>query len=178
MSLLRPLLAGILLTAAAVAALMPFAWAASERAGGWTSYRNARYGFMIAYPSGVFAPDPERESEEGRAVVSADGRARLLVGAFDNAEGTTLAQYREFLLKESYPGATLDYAPVKERWFVLSGTQSDKMFYERVTFTCGGRIINSWAMVYPLAERRVYDRIIERVAKTYTAGAGARGTCE
>ena len=27
------------------------------------------------------------------------------------------------------------------------------MFYERVTFTCGGRLINSWAMLYPTEER-------------------------
>jgi hypothetical protein len=133
---------------------------------------------MIAYPTVLFAPDPERESEDGRAVVSPDGRARLLVGAFVNDQGTDLKAYRDFLLAESYAGATLDYAPVRDRWFVLSGTQADNVFYERVTFTCGGRIINSWAMLYPVSERRIYDRVVERVARSYSPGAGARGDCE
>ena len=49
------------------------------------------------------------------------------------------------------------------------------MFYERVTFTCGGRLINSWAMLYPAAERRLYDRIVEQVARSYRAGEGSCG---
>ena len=146
--------------------------------GDWTSYRNAKHGFMLAYPTALFAPDPERESEDGRAVVSTDGRARLLVGAFVNQESTDLKAYREFLLAESYSGATLDYAPVRDKWFILSGLRGNEVFYERVTFTCGGRIINSWAMLYPVSERRTYDRVVERVAKSYSPGAGARGDCE
>jgi hypothetical protein len=31
-------------------------------------------------------------------------------------------------------------------------------------------MINSWAMVYPAEERRLYDRIVEQVARTYRAG--------
>ena len=162
---------------AAPAALAASAEAANERLGDWTSYRNARYGFMIAYPSSLFAPDPERETEDGRAVISAAGRARLLIGAFDNTEATSLEAYRQFLLQESYAGADIDYAPVRSKWFVLSGTRDGNMFYERVTFTCGGRIINSWAMIYPADERRTYDRVVERVAKSYAPGAGPRGDC-
>lgn len=173
--LLRTMLGALLVLAAP-------AHAANGQSGvdrsGWTSYRNARHGFMIAYPTALFAPDPERESEDGRAVVSTDGRARLLVGAFLNQDNTDLAAYRAFLLSESYAGAALDYAPVRDKWFVLSGTRDDNVFYERVTFTCGGRIINSWAMLYPASERRTYDRVVERVAKSYSPGAGARGDCE
>jgi hypothetical protein len=64
---------------------------------------------------------------------------------------------------------------------VLSGTLGDHEFYERVSFTCGGRLINSWAMVYPVApaaENRVYDRIVEAIARTYTPGAGRSGNCD
>ena len=100
---------------------------------------------------------------------SRDGKAQLLVGAFENDEQTTIAAYRDYVLRENYPGAALDYAPVHDRWFVLSGTIGDKEFYERVSFTCGGRLINSWAMIYPKAENRFYDRVVEAVARTYYA---------
>ena len=76
----------------------------------------------------------------------------------------------EFLLTESYAGAAIDYAPVRDTWFVLSGIRNGTMFYERVTFTCGGRRINSWAMLYPVAERRFYDRSVEQVHRSYRAG--------
>jgi hypothetical protein len=102
--------------------------------------------------------------------VSHDGNAKLLAGALENADGMSLTEYRAFLLKQSYAGAEVDYAPLRDTWFVLSGTRDGTIFYERVTFTCGGKLINSWAMLYPAAERQVYDRILEKVARTYRAG--------
>ena len=83
----------------------------------------------------------------------------------------SLRDYRALVLQQTYPGAAIDYAPVRDTWFVLSGTRDGTMFYERVTFTCGGRRINSWAMLYPTTERQVYDRIVEQVARSYRPGA-------
>ena len=133
------------------------------------TYVNVRYGFTLSYPTARFRPQ-EPLSEEGRVWTSPDGSAKLLAGALPNDEGLTPSQYRDFLLKESYSGSEVDYAPMRDTWFVLSGTRDGTMFYERVTFTCGGRRINSWAMLYPAGERQVYDRIVEKVARTYRAG--------
>jgi len=154
------------------------AFSAGITDGGWTTYRNARHGYMIAYPTNAFAEPPENETEDGRVVVSKSGSARLLVGAFDNSEMTSLADYRAYVLERNYAGATIDYAPVRNTWFVLSGTRDGTMFYERVSFTCGGRLINSWALLYPAAERKTWDRIVERVARTYTTGSGRDGDCQ
>jgi hypothetical protein len=133
------------------------------------TYRNPRFGFTLSYPTARFSPQ-EPLAEDGRVWVSHDGNARLLAGALVNADGLNLAEYRDLVLNRSYPGASIDYAPVRDTWFVLSGVRDGVMFYERVTFTCGGRLINSWAMLYPAAERRVYDRIVEQVARSYRAG--------
>lgn len=154
------------------------AHAARARIGQWETIESARYGFAIAYPGSVFTPGRSAPSEDGHVLVSRDGAARLLVGAFDNETSATLAEYRAQLLAENYAGADLDYAPVKNRWFVVSGTQGDMHFYERVSFTCGGRVINSWALLYPVAERHVYDRIVEAIARTYTPGARRAGQCD
>jgi hypothetical protein len=134
------------------------------------TYLNERYGFTLTYPAGRFKPQ-EPLSQEGRVWVSHDGNAKLLAGALPNPDGMKLAEYREFIKKQSYPDANIDYAPVRDTWFVLSGTRDGTIFYERVTFTCGGRLINSWAMLYPEGERKVYDRLVERVARSYRAGA-------
>ncbi len=61
---------------------------------------------------------------------------------------------------------------------MLSGERNDETFYERVSFTCGGKLINSWAMLYPTSERKTYDRVVEAVARTYTPGAGRTGFCD
>jgi len=163
---------------AAAAALSAGAASGADWSRDWATLHNDRHGFLIAYPVEVFEQKADPATDEGRVLYSRDGKAQLLVGAFENEDQTTLAAYRDYLIKENYPGAILDYAPVHDRWFVLSGTIGDKEFYERVSFTCGGRLINSWAMIYPKADDAFYDRVDEAVARTYTPGAGRSGNCD
>jgi len=152
--------------------------AARARWTDWGTVQSERYGFSIAYPKQVFEPNQAGLSEEGQVLVSRDGNARLIVGTFQNEGDATLMDYRQQLLEENYAGAVLDYAPVKDKWFIISGTREGMHFYERVSFTCGGRLINSWAMLYPSAEKKFYDRVVEAVSRTYTPGAGTDGNCQ
>lgn len=176
-------LAAATLALAATAAWQPVPVAAAPQSftsgtTDWVTVKHARRGFMIAYPASLFTPQQGIGGEDGRVFATPDGKARLLVGTFENSADFTLGAYRDYLLKENYTGARLDYERMKDKWFVISGTRGDTMFYERVTFTCGGRLVNSWAMLYPIAERRHYDRIVEVVARSYQAGAGATGQCD
>jgi hypothetical protein len=148
---------------------------AAQEQGGVATYRNERHGFSLSYPAATFVAQPPPADAEGRVFVSRDGNARLLAGALPNADRVNLRDYRSLVLQQSYQGAAIDYAPVGSTWFVLSGIREEVMFYERVTFTCGGRLINSWAMLYPVAERRLYDRIVEQVARSYRPGDGSCG---
>lgn len=154
------------------------ALAAQVNLNDWATIKNSRHGFAIAYPVSVFEQKDAPQTDEGRVLVSKDGKAKLLVGAFENADANSLEQYRQFLIDEQYKGANIDYAPVKGKWFVLSGTRNGEMFYQRVSFTCGGKLINSWAMLYPALDRKTYDRVVEAVARTYTPGAGKSGQCD
>lgn len=167
--------AATMIVSAAAAALPAIA---ANRFSEWTAIHHPRRGFMIAYPSSVFSPTSGAANEDGQVLVSPDGNAKLLVGAFDNSADFSLQSYRDYLLRESYSGAKLDYERMKNRWFVISGTRDGTMFYERVSFTCGGKLVNSWAMLYPVAERHFYDRVVEAIAPTYSPGAGATGRCD
>lgn len=153
-------------------------FAARLRLQQWETIASERYGFMIAYPGSVFAPRDSTPDEHGHVLASHDGAARLVVGAFANDSAVTMLEYREQLLTENYSGSDIDFAPVNRSWFIVSGTRGNMHFYERVSFTCGGRLINSWALLYPVAERHIYDRIVEAVARTYQPGAGRSGQCE
>jgi hypothetical protein len=144
----------------------------------WSTVENERFGFLLAYPGSVFAPREGSSPDEGTVLVSRDGNARLAVAAFENENDATLEEYRDQLLSENYNGAQIDYAPVKKKWFVVSGTRGEMHFYERVSFTCGGKLINSWALLYPAAERGLYDRVVEAIAESYTPGAGRSGECD
>ena len=168
----------MLAAAVACAPLVAGPVVARPRVDSWATVINERHGFAIAYPVDVFEQKEAPKTDEGGVFISKDGKAKLLVGAFENAEHQSLEDYRQFLISDQYAGAKIDYAPVKDRWFVLSGERNDETFYERVSFTCGGKLINSWAMLYPTSERKTYDRVVEAVARTYTPGAGRTGFCD
>lgn len=52
------------------------------------------------------------------------------------------------------------------------------LFYQRVGFTCGGKLINGWAVLHPASERRTYHRVVEAITRTYKPGAGRMGYCD
>ncbi len=156
-------------------AMLPAA-AYDTRFADWATVTHPRLGFQIAYPGNLFSPMPGPASEDGQVFVSRDG-AKLIVGAFANDGGLTMLDYRTQLLSENYKGADIDYGPFKRGWFVVSGTQGGMHFYERVSFTCEGRLINSWALLYPASMRSFYDRVVDAIARTYLPGAGPSGQC-
>jgi hypothetical protein len=164
-SLLALLAAGICSAAGA---------AMAQDNGALGTYRNDRHGFTLSYPTERFLPLPVA-TEDGRQFVSKDGKARLLVGTIANFDGKSLRDYRAFVLNESYSGAEVTYAPVRDTWFVVSGIRNDMIFYQRVNFVCGGRAINSWAMLFPASEKATYAPIVDQVHKAYSLGNGNCG---
>src|SRR5262249_35275685 len=93
------------------------------------------------------------------------------------SSGTVPSTYRASLLAKRYAGASLDYAPQRENWFVLSGTLGQEMFYERVSFSCDRRSYHGWLITYPVGERQFYDAGVGEVHRTYRYGRAAGWRC-
>jgi hypothetical protein len=136
----------------------------------WTDHRNERFGVGLSYPADVFRFDRATTEGDGQLFKSSDGKARLLVGAFANTERLSPASYQRFAARYSYPGITVDYAPLGSTWTVLSGIRGDTMVYEKAMFSCGGELINSFAILYPVVERDFYDPIVERIEDSFRPG--------
>ena len=137
---------------------------------GWTEFRNERFGLALQYPADVFISQRSSESGDGDLFETPDRRGRLLIGAIQNRDGFTPRSYQTFIARQSYPGLRIDYAPVGQSWAVLSGTIGRTMVYEKIMFSCGGNVINSFAMTYPIAERQFYDPLIEAIEDTFRPG--------
>jgi curved DNA-binding protein CbpA len=154
--------------------------ASSERRGrgsGWTIYRDAHFGFALRYPADVFAYEAGPSGEKVRTFVSRDGAAMLHIFAVDIAAGTTLAQYRRSRVVERYAGAVFDQVPQRKLGFVLSGTQGDNAFYERVTSACDGRAVLGWQMIFPVSQRALYDLLADEMDRTYTQRTKPNARC-
>ena len=144
---------------------------ARGRGSSWTIYRNDRFRFSLKYPADVFAFNTGPVNDNGITLMSAEGGATLRIFAARNITGTTLARYRRTLIQNRYAGVNLDHEPQSTSWFVLSGTQGDKVLYEHVAFSCDGRSIHGWQMMYPSSERTLYDLVADEVHRSFTSSA-------
>jgi DnaJ domain len=154
--------------------------ASAERRGrgsGWTSYRDARFGFALRFPGDVFTYEAEPSGENVRTFVSRDGGAMLHIFAADNVAGTTLTHYRRSRMVERYAGAVFDQVPQRKLGFVLSGTQGETAFYERVTFACDGRAVHGWQIIFPVSQRALYDLVADEMDRTYTQRTKPNARC-
>ena len=144
--------------------------AAHAQASHWSEYRNEKYGLTIKYPQDLFVVERTAEAGDGQVFVTREGDARLLVGALVNASGLTPATYQDHIARQSYSNYQITYRPSGTTWFVLSGKGDGKVFYEKVMFSCSGRLINSFAMIYPAEKRDVFSPIIEQMEDTFRPG--------
>jgi hypothetical protein len=142
----------------------------SFRGHDWVAYSNDRFGFSLRYPADVFSPERSSEAGDGEVFVGVRGHGRLLVGAFENRDRHTIESYRSFIRRESYADYNVSYAPRGQTWFVLSGEGNTAIFYEKVIFSCGGRLINSFALIYPLESKQEFDPIVEGIEKSFRPG--------
>ena len=149
----------------AFSAYEAFAQDLSEQ--GWQRYTEPNAGAELEYPAGIFSEDSDKKSPSGRVLVTRDGSARLLIGTLPNADKHSPRSYQKFIAQESYSGARFDYAPVSETWTVLSGTREQTMFYQKIIFTCSGRVISTFALTYPIVARALYDPIVERIEDSF-----------
>jgi hypothetical protein len=140
------------------------------RALDWIPYQNDRFGFSLRYPGDLFAPDRKSEAGDGEVFVSAGGEGRLLVGAFANSERHTVASYMSLIRGQSYGAFQVTYAPRGATWFVLSGESAREVFYEKVMFSCGGRIINSFSLIYPVQDKARFDPVVAGIERTFRPG--------
>jgi hypothetical protein len=136
----------------------------------WVPYVNERFGFSFRYPANLFEPERRSEAGDGEVFAGIRGRGRLLVGALRNNDGHSVGSYMNMIRQQSYAGYNVDYAPRGATWFVLSGENDRDVFYEKVIFSCSGRLINSFALIYPIESKREFDPIVEGIEKTFRPG--------
>lgn len=162
----------------ACAAFLVSAAAATAATGEWIEYFNERYGFSLRIPADHFVQGEAQNPEAGNVWVSHDRQARLMAVAGLNQTGGSLESYRDFVMQQTYAGAEFTYTPMRKTWFVLSGIKDGQVFYERITFVCGGRYIYGWQMFYPVSQKWLYDRIVEDIHRSYRIGHGEGESCD
>jgi hypothetical protein len=157
--------------ALAVLAAVTGAAAVSEAreatAGDWSRYQNERFGFRLEYPANLFYVEHSTVAGDGRVFATRDGQARLLVGALGNEDRHSPKSYQDFLARTTYAHYTITDRALGDDWLLLSGEADGKIFYEKATISCGGKLISSFALLYPADQRGAFEPILARVANSF-----------
>jgi hypothetical protein len=139
------------------------------QAGRWSTYQDDNYGFSYSYPVELFT-QVEGERPSFRYFRSPESEAKFMVGAWDSERGETPSHFKQWMLTNADGYEDITYQPRGRTWFVLSGHRGDQIYYEKVIFTCGGRVVNVLAISYPETQRGMFDQVVERMEDSFKGG--------
>jgi hypothetical protein len=142
----------------------------SEAREHWTEQRDPQFGYHYSYPDASFGA-VEGDGKPGfHYFTSNETDAKFLVGAWDKNDGDTPEHFKQWMIANAGGYEEITYQPRGRGWFVLSGYRGDQIYYEKVMFSCGMRMVNILAISYPVAERDHFDPVVEQMEDTFRPG--------
>jgi hypothetical protein len=139
-------------------------------AGSWLSKREATLGFAFSYPPELFQEIEGDGKPSFHYFASTSSDAKFLVGGWNNQAEQSPDRFKRWLIANAGGYDEVTYRPRGRSWFVLSGYRGDKIYYEKVMFSCRGRVVNVFAITYPVAERALFDPVVETMEDTFRPG--------
>ncbi|GBC61254.1 hypothetical protein DENIS_2214 [Desulfonema ishimotonii] len=131
-------------------------------------YLNARFGYGISYPEGLLIPQGEADNGDGQKFLSEEHDVEMAVWGGNNALDETLhSRFLEHLQSKTndHPNRNVTYKHLGRSWFVVSGFNGDKVFYNKTIF------INDTFLVlhitYPKAKKTMLDPITSSISKSF-----------
>jgi hypothetical protein len=126
----------------------------------YKTYTNARYGYSISYPSNLLVPQGEADNGDGQAFRAKDGAAELRVYGSQNLGDGLAGAYTE-----AQAGKSVVYKTMKGNWFVVSGRDGGKIFYQKTMFK--GDVFKTFIIEYDEAQKSTYDAVTTRIARSF-----------
>ena len=124
------------------------------------------FGTAVDYPAAIFtSPAPPPPRGVGHSFRSADGSALFMMYVERNDGHDTPQSYVRRNLTR--PQSLLQYQRITGRFFAVSSTEADVMFYSRCNFPDGaGGLIHCIFISYPKSEKRAWDDVVTRMSLT------------
>ena len=132
----------------------------------YRTYNNARFGYSISYPVGILIPQGEADNGDGQAFRSRDGKAEMRVFGRYNVQNETLrSAFNAAVAGEGGSGREVTYKLLKGNFYVVSGRQNGKIFYEKTILK--GDTFKTFMIEYDESESATYDSITSRIVRSF-----------
>ncbi|MFP4327851.1 MAG: hypothetical protein ACLFQL_07565 [Paracoccaceae bacterium] len=131
--------------------------------GGYTTYRNARYGTQVSYPGTYFIAQPAPDSGDGRRFEAADGQARFIVFTQYDALERGLAGMQAEIRAELDDVRQDSAAPGV---FEIAGTEGETRRVFKVIRDADG-LTRRLEITYPLAREAEFEAVVAYMARSF-----------
>ncbi len=126
-------------------------------------YGNARYGYTLDYPAGLFAPQPEADNGDGRHFKALKGGADLAVWANYNAMDDTPSAIADTAAGDCL-ASPAPYRLVRATLVVVSCPTAKGILYRKTLIR--DDLLATFELIYPQAERARWDAVVPRLKLT------------
>jgi len=126
----------------------------------YQTYTNARFAYSISYPSNL-VPQGESTNGDGQKFRSSDGRAELIVYGSNNALDQTL----KGMYDETRGSGEVTYEVLKPGWFVVSGVNNGKVFYQKTILR--QNVFKTFRLEYDESVKEQWDPITAKVVRSF-----------
>jgi hypothetical protein len=149
---------------AVVSVLIALLFASPVLAEDWGRYSNDRFGYAVDVPPG-FSWGRESDNGDGRAF--RDGTRKLSVWGGNIVEDSFESAARAAIGFAADDGWAITYQAVAPDWASFSGTQGQRVLYERMIALCDGRYA-AFQLEYSAPDIGRMTPVVERLVQSLT----------
>lgn len=132
------------------------------------TYCNNRFDYCIDYPKDTIYPQPESPNGDGRVFKNKNGDKVLTVygrwAMNTNGDDMTIKQQYEEDLQDN-DNRTITYQKLGADYFVISGYQDKKIFYQKTILKKGAFCYA--VLRYNESDKALYDKVSERIFNSF-----------
>jgi hypothetical protein len=133
----------------------------------YRTYHNLRFDYSVSYPVNILIPQGEAVNGDGQRFLSRDGRTEMLVYGSHNSLNQSLRQVfeQEISRTSEHPDRLLTYQILKRDWFVVSGIEARRVFYQKTLLRNG--VFKTFRIEYDKGKKHIFDPITTKIAGSF-----------
>ena len=128
----------------------------------YRNYNNARFGYTISYPSDLLRPQGEADNGDGQVFLG--NGAEMRVYGSNMLLNETLSNEYNAILREK--GASVSYKVLKGSFFVISGKENGRIYYQKTMENSEGAFI-TFMIEYDESKRKTYNAVVTRIVRSF-----------
>lgn len=129
----------------------------------WATYGNARFEYLIDFPTKLLLAQPEADNGDGRIFTSNDKATKMTVFASYNALEEKLENHA--IDAKTHCNNKQSYFTIRPDMFAISCKINGKIFYQKTYFK--NDTFYNFYIEYPTSQQKTWDKIVSKISASF-----------